>query len=660
MKKRTRTIIVVLLVAIVIGAMSWLVVRWNAAGQGRIVVTTTGPLDIRLWGIRPDAGGAIYDPNGKKIRDALGIAQWGPSHWRDDSQRFDFIFELPDTNELPLFTWFPNIEASYENRPLGGGFGHRFLDYKGKKLLWLTTTFPRTFRRSVLFGLWTADCDVETIDITLSYYHGPPGKAAFTIRGPFEPNDVMTSEDGVHKVAFMADGGSVSRPYAQFVLTTSAYFRSYASVAAYDSSRRRYLAGTGNVSLSTNPKQGSRIEYNVQALPLKVIDAIAFGEDNNRITFKNVNLNVARRNNRNHADYLDEMAERLDPGFSTRGVAEKRFSNAAEAIEFMEIVRGRHVLHAGEAILRGRPGSGGPPTVELVDVSSQRLKKTAHRWTRAMEPEFRAMGVRVGLFCKWPEFVEPAFELLDYPAMHDEYSARMVWSKVAQALADYRAELSDHAIARLAQILLRRDERDNLMYLKQCFWSPKSEARIEALWELANDDRSWLWWDAIEKLAQWKQFDGRHDSLTDKLKLRLFLIRGAYGFSNAEQIAPKAYALLDGLLTLQLLALDVGTFNRVLDKILRNPDRRFATAALINYLGRIEGSDSSATFSITIIVKYINLWHGLDIGGLGTDVTQDTGDTRKYDWPAITAEAIEWYEDNQDANDANTSVEISE
>jgi len=50
MRKRTR-IKVVLLIAAVIGVIGWLVVRWNAAGQSRIVVTTTGPLDIRLWGI---------------------------------------------------------------------------------------------------------------------------------------------------------------------------------------------------------------------------------------------------------------------------------------------------------------------------------------------------------------------------------------------------------------------------------------------------------------------------------------------------------------------------------------------------------------------------------------------------------------------------------
>ncbi len=111
MKKRTR-IKVVVLIAAVIGVLVWLVVRWNAASRTGIVVTTTGPLDIRLWGIRPNAGDAIYDPNGKEIRRTLGSARWGNPYWADSDQRFDFIFELGDSNEPPLMGTFPRLEVS--------------------------------------------------------------------------------------------------------------------------------------------------------------------------------------------------------------------------------------------------------------------------------------------------------------------------------------------------------------------------------------------------------------------------------------------------------------------------------------------------------------------------------------------------------------------
>ena len=55
--------------------MAWLLKHQFAQGPG-ITVVSRGPLDIRLWGIRPDAGDTIYDPNGKKIQDTLGVARW--------------------------------------------------------------------------------------------------------------------------------------------------------------------------------------------------------------------------------------------------------------------------------------------------------------------------------------------------------------------------------------------------------------------------------------------------------------------------------------------------------------------------------------------------------------------------------------------------------
>ncbi len=185
MKKRTR-ITVVLFIAAVIGAIGWLVVRWNAASRTGVVVTTTGPLDIRLWGIRPNAGDAIYDLNGKEIRQTLGIARWGNPYWADSDQRFDFIFELGDSNEPPLMGTFPRLDVSGEGRPLGGGFGSRIFEYKGKRLLWLRTTFARTFRRAIFFGLRSVETDFDAVDIKLLYYHGQTRAGCATFKGAFK------------------------------------------------------------------------------------------------------------------------------------------------------------------------------------------------------------------------------------------------------------------------------------------------------------------------------------------------------------------------------------------------------------------------------------------------------------------------------------------
>jgi hypothetical protein len=184
--------------------------------------------------------------------------------------------------------------------------------------------------------------------------------------------------------------------------------------------------------------------------------------------------------------------------------------------------------------------------------------------------------------------------------------------------------------------------------------SPESQARINGYWRLAEDDRPWLWWDAVERLAQWGQFDGKQDSLPDKLKLRLVLLRGTAEFSNPRQIAPRAYSLLPELLRPELRLLDASTFYRVLERIAEKLDREHATEAVVNFLRCVEDYDYSGQAVVDKIVKYINLWHSLNIGELGADIDQQTSELQKYDWPAITAEAIKWYENKQDASDSNS------
>ncbi len=68
MKRRTLITVAILGAALTVGLVLYLCAQLD---NSRVTVTSTGPLDIRLWGIRPDAGDAIYDPNGKKIDGAV-------------------------------------------------------------------------------------------------------------------------------------------------------------------------------------------------------------------------------------------------------------------------------------------------------------------------------------------------------------------------------------------------------------------------------------------------------------------------------------------------------------------------------------------------------------------------------------------------------------
>jgi len=647
MKKRT-CIKVVLLIAAVIGAVGWLIVRWNPASRNRLVVTTTGPLDIRLWGIRPDAGDAIYDPNGKEVGRTLGIARWDNPYWGEKSQRFDFIFELPDTNEPPTFAGMPRIAPSGEDINLRGGFGQHFFDYEGRRLLWLRASFPRTFKRWVLGGLWRSEAAFDTVDIALDYYHGPPGKALFTLKGPFELNSVISSEDTLHEVFFKDDFENT-----RFELSTSKRFAIDTPVAVYDTSGSRYLPRRG--SSRTSPQGSRRIEYSVQGMPLKRIAAIAFGEQPLRITFKTVNLNVGGGKRRDHAPYLDEVIERLGQTVTSNNSHEPTFESAAEALKVIDLVRGSGLLRAGEAI-EYRRNRGDPVDLKnLTNEQAVRLRETLNRWLTAIDPGFRAWAVRIGLKCEWPEFVEPALELLEGP-LRDDYNWMTNAEKmVADALRHCDDVLSDDHIRRIANLHLDDDRRETLLPLRRLLREPKTEARIRALRELAEDDRPWLWWFAVGRLCYWKAFEARHDSLPDKLKPRVFLLQGSAAFADADQIAPRAYDLLASILTPELLTFDPSFFHDTLKRVAKKLDPQRRTAVVVNFLRCLEDFDYSTRAVADRIVKYINLWHGLDIGGLGTDVNRQTPQLQKYDWPAIIAEAIEWYDGKYKTADPNST-----
>lgn len=647
MKIRTRIISVVLLAAVAAG----IVLLYPTLRRGRVTVVSAGPLDIRLWGIRPSAGDTIYDPKGRKILDTLGNTGDFPT-WKDDSQRCDFIFELPETNEPPLFFALPEISDSRGDRLMGSG-SWRLEYYKGKRLLWITRTFPRTFRKSILFDLYKVDARVNAIGLKLEYYHGPPGAALFMLAGPFRRPCEMTSDDDVYKVTFTQEADA--REY-QFELTTKKNLHGRIHVIAYDNLGRRHRA---SVQSWSSAREGTRATYNVPEVPVEMLRQIAFGENPSSITFQNIGLDPGGRRKRSHAEYLDKMAKRLDREHSAEELANNRFKDADEAFKVIDVVRGAHILRAGQALMGGGKSGKRLNPAELSPKQAQRLKQTLNRWTQAIDPEIRATGAWVGLFCKWPEFIEPALKLLDY--RNPSRSRTQAPFYAAYALYHYSEGLDDRHIERIKESLLRHDDNSVINYLKRCLSSTRSPARIKALWELADSDRAWLWWHAISTLLQWRELDGEYDSLPEKIKPRLFLVAGADGFSDPDQIAPKAYSLLPEMLSAQLLQSDSGVFYRVLGMLAENLDRKKATAAMIRCLRGVEdyrlsrGVRANTIRAVNRIVKHINLWYGMNIGGLGSDIAKLTSDRQKYDWSKITAEAIEWNENRSTAVDANSA-----
>jgi len=600
-----------------------------------------GPVDIRLLGLRPQLGDAIYDITGKKIRETLGVGRPEGPHW-GDAHRCDYIFELPHTREPLIFLPIPKISVSGENRILGGSMGYCFLPGPDKNLLWVRSSFPRSYKKSILAGLRTIDIPVKAIDLSIRYFHGPPREADLTFKGPFKAGRKLTDKTGKYEITFGPERRPGGSRYRRFELNTKQRLDIDIPVLLYYTAGNRILAHNGSASSGQN---GTHIEYDIYGLVFENIAMITFGEKPFEKTFTNLKPNLPGQSPRNYAEYLDTIAERLNLNLPPEKLADYTFTNADEALKVVDVVRGRGIVKNTMALLYG--GSDRNTRLDPTKLNfsqAKNLRSTALRWTGALDPEIRACGVKIGLRCKWPEFVEPALVLLNARTADNPYSRPTGKSDAAHALAGYAEHLTDSNIVRIGQALSRQTNPNIISDLKRCLIPNKSPPRIKALRDLAAHEGPWLWWDAIERLSSWSDFEGRHDSLPGDLKVRLFLVRGPHGFSNPEQIASPAHSLLAGLLTPQLRDHDLGTFYDVLRSIDKNLDRPDATAAMIAFLRRANVYDNSTAPAIDKVVKYVNLRHNQNIGKLGTDITQQTPNLENHPWPAIAAEAIKWYE----------------
>ena len=272
------------------------------------------------------------------------------------------------------------------------------------------------------------------------------------------------------------------------------------------------------------------------------------------------------------------------------------------------------------------------------------MREIISRWLTAIDPKLLSSAIEIGLMCKWPDYAELSIEVLERPVQLGCDWPFGLQESAARSLRHYTEELTDEQIARIGDILLGLKGNGCLLSLEQLLTRARNKARVEVLRKLAGDHRPWLWWHAVYRLNRWEAFEGRHDSLPDKLKLRVFLVCGPEGFSDCEQIWPRANEILISLLTPELKTFDLRLFIRVLNEIATRFDVDSRTAIFVNLLRGVEIFDSHNMIMACRIVKYINLWHGLNIGGLGTDINRETPKLYEYDWSAITAKVIEWYD----------------
>lgn len=584
-----------------------------------------GGLDIRLVGVQPDGSDDIVDAQGKKVGEMFSLAGM---RWNKDTMCRAFIFELPKTEDRFLPEQFFGLRTTREGQGLSTSQGAWCVEHDRRRLLVCVAVFDRIRKEKGI--LFTRKRPIDKVDVTLRYYLGPPRDNVCSFTGPFARGQTRQADGGKpYTLRFKRDWSS-SHPSASFHLSTKQPFIDQRPLV-YDTAGRRHLlfrrSGRGG-------SRGAEWDYMVHDVPLRRIARIVFGEKPHEKTFTGIPVVFPNRPVRDHPEYLDEMAKAL--GLSAEEIRRKTNWKPQEAAKVMHLARGQHVYHVHNGLLGLRFDA-------LRARQQEQLLRSAAIWAKAPYVRWRAMGVKLGM--RWTgggEFVAGALELLD---AEDTDTRRQMASCLRRC-----PQLSQRQIDHIKQRVLNADDPIVSGGLIDCLTRGDTPAGEDVLWELAlaPDERPWLWWPALERLAARGQIKGRA-SLPDETRLRLILICGAE--KGEEHLAPAAHRLLPAMLhpKHQRIVLSSFSFHNVFRLLVEHVDRAEATEAMIRFL---RGTDDEwlARWAVDRVVKQLNAWYGLKLGGLGRDTSRELENLYGLDWHAIIAETLKWYESRQPAS----------
>ncbi|MHC4168286.1 MAG: M56 family metallopeptidase, partial [Planctomycetota bacterium] len=591
-------------------------------------VVNNGPLDIRLVGVCPDSSDQLYDAAGRKLQTARTLLSPWTTHWKDESQQRDFIFEVPDVNDQLIFLPFPRLSPAGTDRGLGGGFRGYFDPTDNPSTFIQSITFDRTYRRQ-LFYLQLKE-QIRHIDLTLRYFYGSRRQADCTFTGPFAMGQTVEADGAkpyylTFQKAFTSDQSGI-----QLRFQTEEPFDSDTPAVLYDLSGRRYML---NSHSGRSGSSGADRKYQGVVVSPDEIAAITFGEKPHEITFKNVFKNVAvhfpDRLHRTYPEFLDRMAERLGlTGLSPKQLAQYQFKSPQEAIDVIDIVRGgQHVHHAFEAIKHSRPRV----KISGLDQTTQdKIRRVAANWASA--GYLRKYGIELGLMGQWPEFFDMAVARLseEIPTGNYQSDAR-TWTQdnagIANVMVNHRMEqLTVEQVNKLKQVIRKTDSGSVLRYLLWYLERTESQPTTDAFWELAQDERPWIWWPATRVwYLRSSRTRAMYDGLSEKMKVRMLLINDRFKDENLEA---NALMLLKEIFTPQLGEMASQVWNEVRGRISRELDKRSATETYIDYLRRMQSETTvqewvrggySSTWRAAYVIRTLNVWYDLDVANLGKD-----------------------------------------
>jgi len=586
---------------------------------------------FRLLGVIPDGGEELLDDQGRPAGSMRFYTDHQPV-WDKDRMRRDFVFEFPAGGESVRLTGPVIIQEAGEDRTLSLDMNALTVVRRkdAKQLLVLPRTLPRTRPG----WLWRKK-HIKRVDITLRWYGGPRGKPDCTFTGPFAPGTTVEDDAGKdYRLTVKPLQTHEGERLLEFEISSKVDMDFWMALSVYDAAGRWHLAQYAGGSRIRGGGE-SQLKFRLRGLDLKAIERVAFNEKPHEQAFRDIVVRYRGRPDRYYSPYLDEIASRLaiSPVDPVK-VRDHNFASPREALACIDIVRGHLVSKAWEAIRHGKPKLD---PEDLDEKQSELLHSMASEWASSTDQDVQAAGLQMGLWGNWPEFVQPVIDIV-----RSDSRSR---GRAAKALYDYREHLTPGHLAQIRQLLIDRDDRDTYYGLLTSIIHGKSPAAIREATTLAKSDKVWLWWPALRIPAVRKALTDEPDQ-SKEVRLRLALADPA---CPRPPLSGQAKRMLPGLLSQKLLQMNLSTFSEVLKKTADNLDRATCTEVFVSFLEEIYADWDAHKFdryvnnnwwAVDRMSRYLNLWHGLDIGGLGTDLTQEAADRFKTDWKAVAAEAI--------------------
>lgn len=629
------------------------------------------PMQIQY--VRPTHSGLLFSPDSEALDERWFDAGGHHALHKEDEVLRDIIIDLPD--DAPELTFVQDRHRFEEAGAEAGRNGAPFFAFTryqadGSRYIILESQFKR------------AQLDQSRrFDLTLAYYAGEQfGQSELTFAGPFVAGRPFTDTTGKYTTQLDARGNGGEG----FSLTISLdRYLEDRSLIAIDTDGRPHAFTSSSSSARRTAQGGSgTYSFTIDGIDPARIDRILLCPEPRTTTFRNVALALDGWEDqaRTYAPYLEEMAQRLGLTVKNKQDAEavmRRDLTAEEAFNVIDIAVGTNTIMniwdaIGDNVVTVPNPGDGPPQKRLVfkDYNAEQQAKiiaAAERWIDSSSVAVQRLGVEMGLWTGDMRFWQPTVRLMSQPTG--------LPTKLYIHLGRYlHTQLEPQHLQQVAELIQSNKNpgtTDDLLWVFRYTGTPKNnprerrQATIDALIELAHDDRPEVWYPALSRFMEtsWTMTDEQRRPMRETVLPKLaaesgeMLRRCAIVAPDAKllgrPIPPRDQLRLAEVVTPALWREGgINTFLKLyadwIDTASIEPDQ---WELAINFLDQLDrewhrsefaNSSRDNTFIVEHIVQHFNASFDQNLGGLGQQ-RASTLNRKDARFRQIAREAVAWY-----------------